>query len=206
MSTYNVGFTITSFNQSQFHDYEGLKLNLTYWSRDVSHQSPGNIAMGFSAQFLNVIGKALDMNYTLPKMDIVVIPEYAVPVRECWGLIIWQEEFLLQETVALFGLDSMGPVANQMVRQWFENLVTIKSWSDSWFAEGFCMFVVKIAVSDFMSPKLELFSFDITVNLISVFDFDSLENTQAVSSISSNVSTHFHFQVSVKNIVPLVVV
>lgn len=83
----------------------------------------------------------------------------------------------------LYNPESMALVADQIVRQVFGNLVTIKSWTDLWFAEGLHMYLSNVLVNSSMTGDVELFRSDVTDYIISVFDFDSLEESLPVSYI-----------------------
>lgn len=183
MSTYKVAFAVVSFPYEQVEN-DRLAVRSSFWSRQEVYEEMDYVVR-FSRQLVYIFQTNFDMKYSLPKLDIIAVPKYAVPIKENWGVVIWQEEYLLQITTGLLGYNPeiFGVVAKQMVRQWVSNLVTLETWEDAWFVEGFCRYFAEVAVDEFIFPDLEWLSYEITANHISVLEFDSLRNARAVSYI-----------------------
>ena len=81
------------------------------------------------------------MGYSLPKLDMVTVPQYKYGAMEYWGLISYQERRLLfrerRPNSQLMEKQSITLlVAHELVHQWFGNLVTLKWWDDVIIHEG----------------------------------------------------------------------
>lgn len=182
MSVHNVGFTITDFTSVELRDHFNIDIKVSRWAREnLIQRSRRDIIMIPSATFLYTLALELDVDYPLSKMDIVVMPGYPVPTMECWGLVFWDEDYMVENSKMFqrFNVDILSIVANQMVRQWFGNLVTVKSWTDIWFFDGFNKYLTE-RLTEHEAPELQE---KITQNIISVFNFDAMNISHAVSCI-----------------------
>lgn len=179
MSTYSVGFLVADFKH-EINEEDSFGVSIWGLNSDIIYGHP---VLDYSITLLRTLRTKLGIGYPLPKLDIVIVPKYAVSIMDSWGLVFWQRDFLMQSAMSLVGFNPefMDLVADQIVRQIFGNVVTIKSWRDLWFAEGFHMYLSQLLVDSSMVGRVQLFRSDITDDIISVFSSDSLEYTQAVS-------------------------
>lgn len=86
--------------------------------------------------------KWFNVKYSLPKLDIVSIPNFSSGAMENWGLITFREEYiLLFDKFNLYNKNSILEVINhEIAHQWFGNLVTLKSWNNLWLNESFATY------------------------------------------------------------------
>lgn len=181
MSTFTVGFAVTDFPREIY--------SLPTYGVDFSIVGRKKVSslMDYTARlcgwFLLLFQKVFANTYPLPKLDMVVVPNYADSAMESWGLVVIEENYLLQEssiTLTITMKVLANVMAEQLVHQWIGNLVTIKSWADTWLVEGLGSYLSAVAVDQYL-PGWESLRGEITNSIISVMDFDSLQNSHAVS-------------------------
>jgi len=81
MSTYLVAFVVSEFKSVA--KPENSTLNV--WGRPevVSH---GKYAQDIGVELINELQNITGINYTLPKLDLVGIPDFSMGAMENWGL------------------------------------------------------------------------------------------------------------------------
>ena len=83
------------------------------------------------------------IDYPLPKMDLIAIPDFAFGAMENWGAITFRENLLLHypEVTSKFGEERICEViAHEIAHQWFGNLVTPSDWRYLWLNESFATY------------------------------------------------------------------
>lgn len=184
MSTYNLGYAVMDFKYSTLRlpEMKGLDINLKFYGRDDAIGLPGHNAMKWSMIFLYELEIYFDRKLPLQDMTMIAIPEYPVPVREGFGFIIWQEEYLLELSM-YYGSNpqNLYSSSNQATRQWIEGYVTIKSWTDLWFIEGLCMYLSEVIIGRSQFAQLGLATYAVTDSFINVLNLAALQDSEAVS-------------------------
>ncbi|CAB1079836.1 Leucyl aminopeptidase (EC [Olavius algarvensis Delta 1 endosymbiont] len=97
------------------------------------------------------------INYPLPKMDLIAIPDFAFGAMENWGAITFRENLLLHYpgTTSTSGEERICEViAHEIAHQWFGNLVTPSDWRYLWLNESFATYF-GFGVVDHYYPQWE---------------------------------------------------
>jgi len=144
-----------------------------------------------SAEYaLKIAGKILrhyeeffGIEYPLPKMDMIALPDFNAGAMENWGLITYRETAMLyDESVSSVANKQRVAVvvAHELAHQWFGNLVTPKWWDDLWLNEGFASYVEYIGV-DHVEPKWRMLDQFVVEEIHDVFKVDSLSSSHQIS-------------------------
>lgn len=136
-----------------------------------------------SLEFFNSYYK---IPYSLPKIHLIAVPEFAQGAMENWGAITFREIVLLvdEHTSVKSKMRVAVAIAHEIAHQWFGDLVTMRWWDDIWLNESFATFMAYKAVdrghpewriwTNFFNgqPKVE--------TLVGAMSRDSLKSTHAI--------------------------
>lgn len=136
MSTYIVAFAIGDLKMIETHKFRVPVRVYASVDKNIEH---GRFALEHAAHTLKTFEKIFDIDYPLPKMDLVAIPG-GQGAMENWGLVTFGDSYLLAdekesraETFRLMG----SVVVHELAHQWFGNLVTMEFWDGLWLNESF---------------------------------------------------------------------
>ncbi|XP_017141464.1 aminopeptidase N-like [Drosophila miranda] len=183
MPTYLVAFSVNDFDHTTtIKSDSGVEFRS--WARHDTNATTlaamiyGNV-MGF--QVLQSLETLFGINYALPKMDQMAVPNYT-GAMEHWGLVTYQESriFCTDDTTVADRHAIAGMVAHEMAHQWFGNLVTAKWWSDVWLNEGFASYLGCYVLQDLM-PNQDPCEHTIVTSLRTIFSEDANNNSQSFS-------------------------
>ncbi|XP_017783439.1 PREDICTED: aminopeptidase N-like isoform X1 [Nicrophorus vespilloides] len=180
MSTYLVAFIISDFGYESSRSSNNVTFKV--WSRkDALNQV--RFAGDVGPKTLDYFETYFDVDYPLPKQDMIAIPDFAAGAMENWGLITFRESRLLYDPEISSSSSQhqvASVIAHEMAHQWFGNLVTMKWWTDLWLNEGFATYMAGLAVHHIF-PEWNSLEEESASNLLNVFGFDSLKTSHPVS-------------------------
>uniref|UniRef100_A0A2K6QF75 Aminopeptidase n=1 Tax=Rhinopithecus roxellana TaxID=61622 RepID=A0A2K6QF75_RHIRO len=151
-----------------------------YASPDKRNQT--HYALQASLKLLDFYEKYFDINYPLPKLDLIAIPDFASGAMENWGLITYRETSLFFDPKTSSASDKLWVtrvIAHELAHQWFGNLVTMEWWNDIWLNEGFANYMELIAVNA-TYPELQFDDYFLDV-CFEVITKDSLNSSRPIS-------------------------
>uniref|UniRef100_A0AAX7URT5 Aminopeptidase n=1 Tax=Astatotilapia calliptera TaxID=8154 RepID=A0AAX7URT5_ASTCA len=134
------------------------------------------------------------VHFFVISLDQLALPDLYPAAMENWGLITYQEGFLLyQEGVSslLHKEDIATVIAHELAHQWFGNEVTMKWWNDLWLNEGIATYLSYIAV-DSVEPTFNIKEISIMNDLHDAFREDALASSHPLSPASKEINTTDH--------------
>ncbi|KAB1996307.1 hypothetical protein ERO13_D13G194700v2 [Gossypium hirsutum] len=157
MSTYLVAVVIGLFDYIEDHTPDGIKVRVY---SQVGKANQGKFALHVALQTLGFYKDYFQMPYSLPKLDMVAIPDFAFGAMENYGLVTYRETDLLfddHHSAAANKQRVATVVAHELAHQWFGNLVTMEWWTDLWLNEGFATWMSYMA-KDKLFPEWKIWT------------------------------------------------
>uniref|UniRef100_A0A914Z364 Aminopeptidase n=1 Tax=Panagrolaimus superbus TaxID=310955 RepID=A0A914Z364_9BILA len=116
-------------------------------------------AANFSPMIFDRIEEEFGVLYPISKMDFVASKSFPVGGMENWGLVIFDENAILQQSnfneernITVDGIFEQYKIekiiAHEIIHQWFGNLVTMYDWPELWLNEGFASYFVYDFLND----------------------------------------------------------
>ncbi|KAJ8982959.1 hypothetical protein NQ317_005276 [Molorchus minor] len=175
MSTYLVAFVVS--------DFESISNgNFSIWARK-SALGQAHYSLKIGPAILKYYEEFFGIDYPLPKLDMVAIPDFSAGAMENWGLITYREPVLLYQKgvssrSSLHGIAHV--VAHELAHQWFGNLVTPTWWTDLWLNEGFATYVEFLGAYA-VEPKWKDPDLFLVSELHGAFGLDALKTSHPIS-------------------------
>lgn len=157
-------------------------IQISVWTR------PGLVhtaeyALKIAGKILKHYEQFFGIEYPLPKMDMIALPDFNAGAMENWGLITYRETAMLfdEQSSSIANKQRVAVVvAHELAHQWFGNLVTPKWWDDLWLNEGFASYVEYIGV-DHVEPKWRMLDQFVVEEVQNVFKVDGLSSSHQIS-------------------------
>ncbi|GLT75954.1 hypothetical protein SLA2020_476430 [Shorea laevis] len=157
MSTYLVAVVVGLFDYVEDHTSDGVKVRVY---SQVGKVNQGKFALDVAVRTLELYKEYFAVPYSLPKLDMIAIPDFAAGAMENYGLVTYRETALLyddQHSAAANKQRVATVVAHELAHQWFGNLVTMEWWTHLWLNEGFATWVSYLA-TDSLFPEWKIWT------------------------------------------------
>ena len=185
MSTYLLAFVMGDLEYIEAPTkrvkYHGQNIPVRiYTTRGLIKQ--GQFALENAVQIVDYFSEVFDIDYPLPKLDLVAVHEFSHGAMENWGLVTYRTTALLFDegkSDEKYKQRVAYVVAHELAHQWFGNLVTMKWWDNLWLNESFATWVGWLAVDKF-HPSWEVWSRFTSDALQSALHLDSLRTSHPI--------------------------
>ncbi|KOS20944.1 Aminopeptidase 2 [Escovopsis weberi] len=179
MSTYLLAFVVGELNYVECLDFRIPVRVYAPPSIDIEH---GHFSAKLAAKTLAFYEKAFGVDFPLPKMDQVAIPDFAQGAMENWGLVTYRVVDLMLDEKAS-GAATKQRVAevvqHELAHQWFGNLVTMDWWEGLWLNEGFATWASWYSCNIFY-PEWHVWQTYVTDDLQSALSLDALRSSHPI--------------------------
>ena len=183
MSTYLVAFLVGDF-QCVAGESDNTPIRVCTVPGD---QQDGRFALSAAEFVLHYYNNYFGIQYPLPKLDMIAIPDFEAGAMENFGAITYRETDLLidEKTASLAAKKRVASVvAHEMAHQWFGDLVTMQWWNNLWLNEGFATWMANKPVAAWKPSWL--ISQDVAGDLDTTLNYDAQPTTR---TIRANAST-----------------
>jgi len=179
MSTYLLAFVISELEYVEGKTKDNVMVRvLTTPGKKDKAKFPLEVAIKSLEFYINYF----KIDYPLPKLDLIAIPDFESGAMENWGLITYREVALLyDEKNSSAGIKQsiVHTINHELAHQWFGNLVTMKWWNDLWLNEGFASWI-EYKATDKLFPEFDIWNQYLTDVKISALYLDSLQNSHPI--------------------------
>ncbi|EEY19757.1 aminopeptidase [Verticillium alfalfae VaMs.102] len=179
MSTYLIAFIVGELN---YIETTAFRVPIRVYappSEDIEH---GRYALDIAAKGLEFYEKEFGIEYPLPKLDQVAMPDFAAGAMENWGLITYRTvEVLFNDKTsgAVVKERVSSVILHELAHQWFGNLVTMKEWQSLWLNEGWAEFGARYSLNA-LHPEWKLKESFVSEDLQSALSLDGLRSSHPI--------------------------
>ncbi|EEH16887.2 hypothetical protein PABG_06974 [Paracoccidioides brasiliensis Pb03] len=184
MSTYLLAWAVGDFEYVEAlteRKYNGASIPVrVYTTRGLKEQA--RFALDYAHRTIDYFSEIFQIDYPLPKSDLLAVHEFAMGAMENWGLVTYRTTAVLFEegkSDAKYKNRVAYVIAHELAHQWFGNLVTMDWWNELWLNEGFATWVGWLAIDHF-HPEREIWSQFVAEGLQSAFQLDSLRASHPI--------------------------
>ncbi|XP_077240350.1 aminopeptidase M1 [Tasmannia lanceolata] len=157
MSTYLVAVVIGLFDYVEDFTPDGTPVRVYC---QIGKVNQGKFALDVAVKTLDLYKRYFSTPYSLPKLDMIAIPDFAAGAMENYGLVTYRETALLYDDRHSAAANKQRVaivVAHELAHQWFGNLVTMEWWTHLWLNEGFATWVSYLA-TDSLFPEWKIWT------------------------------------------------
>ncbi|TGZ76481.1 hypothetical protein EX30DRAFT_344874 [Ascodesmis nigricans] len=151
-----------------------------YTTRGLVEQ--GRFALENCRKIVDYFSEIFEIDYPLPKVDLLAVHEFSHGAMENWGLITYRTTAVLfdeKTSDARYKNRVAYVVAHELAHQWFGNLVTMDWWSELWLNEGFATWVGWLA-TDHFHPSWDVWGQFVTEGYQTAFQLDGLRSSHPI--------------------------
>lgn len=129
VSTYLIAWAVGDLDDGGRVAKTKDNVEVRVWATKGTPVDSGDFAREFAAKTLDFFTEYFGIEYPLPKMDMVAIPDFAAGAMENWGLVTYRTTYVLfdSKNSSLKTKQAVASVVgHELAHQWFGNLVTME--------------------------------------------------------------------------------
>lgn len=184
MSTYLLAWAVGDFEYIEActdRKYNGKEIPVrVYTTRGLKEQ--GRWALQHAPKIIDYFSEQFEIDYPLPKSDILAVHEFTHGAMENWGLVTYRMTAILFDeklSDSRFRNRVAYVVAHELAHQWFGNLVTMDWWDELWLNEGFATWAGWLA-TDHLHPEWEVWPQLVHEGLQEAFSLDGIRASHPI--------------------------
>ena len=181
MSTYLLVFIVGDLARVEATASNGTVVGV--WTTR-GKEEQGRFALENSVRILDYMNEYFGIDYPLPKMDHIAVPDFAAGAMENWGAITYRETALLFDpgnSAAQARQRILEVVAHEMAHMWFGDLVTMEWWDDLWLNESFASWMGDKAV-DHLYPEWQMWTQFVSQDTNTALGLDGLRSSHPIEA------------------------
>ena len=185
MSTYLVAFVGGNLISKSGRTQRGVEISA--YATPAQPAESLDYALNTAIKSVEFYEDYFGINYPLPKLDNVALPDFSAGAMENWGLITYRETAMLAtDDTAEDSREQVATViAHEISHQWFGNLVTMKWWNDLWLNESFASLMENTA-TDKIYPEYHIWDDFESGDVFAALKRDAIPGVQAVQQEVTN--------------------
>ena len=179
MSTYLLAFIVGDFEYIEGKSIEGTLVRVF---TTLGKKEQAKFALDVAIKCLEFYNNYFDIDYPLPVLDLIAIPDFAAGAMENWGAITYRESTLLidEERSSTGNIQWVALViAHEIAHMWFGDLVTMEWWTHLWLNEGFASFIEYLAI-DHIFPSWDIWTQFVANEMGVAYQLDALDYTHPI--------------------------
>ncbi len=179
MSTYILAFLVGEFEYVQGRTKHGVLVRVF---TTPGKKQQAKFALGVGIKCLEFYNNYFGIDYPLPVLDMIAIPDFAAGAMENWGAVTYRESTLLvdeQKTSTINKQWVALVIAHELAHMWFGDLVTMEWWTHLWLNEGFASFIEYLAIDEIF-PEWDIWTQFVANEMGVAYSLDALENTHPI--------------------------
>ena len=184
MSTYLLAWAIADFEYVETlteRKYNGKQLPVRVYTTP-GYKARGQLGVEVCAKVVDFYSEIFQLEYPLPKLDLIAVHEFSHGAMENWGLVTYRLTAILfdpKTSDTQYKKRVAYVVAHELAHQWFGNLVTMDWWNELWLNEGFATWVGWHAV-DHLYPEFQVWPQFVTEAVQTAQGLDGLRASHPV--------------------------
>jgi len=185
MSPYLLAFIVGDLHYVETHTSgkQGKPIPVRVYAT-AGYEKQSQFALDLAAKTLDFFSETFGINYPLPKLDNVAIPDFSAGAMENWGLVTYRVVDLLYDEDKASAATKQRVaevVQHELAHQWFGNLVTMEFWDGLWLNEGFATWMSWFSCNKFF-PEWRVWESYVTDNLQQALRLDALRSSHPIQA------------------------